>query len=86
MIYDGYSTEHSKKHKKKLLNNNINTVQVGSDPACAHQQRSIMTRRTAKNIGENIGIAFMCLGIILLWSPLMHILVEIAQYLNGGAV
>lgn len=44
-----------------------------------------MTKQQAKNAGEWFGIMMVCVGIWLLWMPAMHILVEYAKVVNGGA-
>lgn len=44
-----------------------------------------MTKKQAKNLGENVGIFMVCVGLAALYMPLMRILVDIAKVVNGGA-
>lgn len=44
-----------------------------------------MTKEQAKNLGENIGIFMVCVGLAALYMPLMRILVDLAKVVNGGA-
>ncbi len=43
-----------------------------------------MTRRTAKQIGKNIGFGFVVLGAVILWFPMFHALNAIAVAITGG--
>ena len=44
-----------------------------------------MKKEQAKNLGENIGIFMVCVGLAALYMPVMRILVDIAKVVNGGA-
>lgn len=45
-----------------------------------------MTKQQAKQLGENFGIFMVCVGLWLLYIPLMRILVDIAKLtVDGGA-
>ena len=54
-------------------------------PSAYLQRANNMTKQQAKNAGEWFGIMMVCVGIWLLWMPAMHILVEYAKVVNGGA-
>lgn len=41
-----------------------------------------MNRQEATELGENIGIFFVCIGIAIWWIPLMRILVKIAEMIT----
>jgi hypothetical protein len=41
-----------------------------------------MNRQQAKALGENIGIFFVCIGLLMMWMPLMRILVKIAEIIT----
>ena len=42
-----------------------------------------MTRRTAKQIGKNIGFGFVVMGAALLWFPMFHAIYAIAVAIMG---
>jgi hypothetical protein len=44
-----------------------------------------MNKEQAKNLGENIGIFMVCVGICMLYMPFMRILVELTKWYAGGA-
>jgi len=43
-----------------------------------------MTRKTAKQIGKNIGFGFVVMGATLLWFPMFHAINAIAVAIMGG--
>ena len=45
-----------------------------------------MTKQQAKAAGENFGIFMVCVGLWLLYIPLMRILVDIAKLTVDGGV
>ena len=55
-------------------------------PTCHHQSRYNMTKQQSQQLGQTIGLVSIGAGICLFWWPFMHLLVFIAQVLNGGAV
>lgn len=44
-----------------------------------------MTKQQAKNLGENVGIFMVCVGLAALYMPLMHLLVFCCQLYVGDA-
>lgn len=44
-----------------------------------------MTKQQAKNLGENVGIFMVCVGLAALYMPLMHLLVFCCELYVGGA-
>jgi len=44
-----------------------------------------MTKQQSQQLGQTIGLLSIGAGICLFWWPFMHLLVFIAQVLNGGA-
>ena len=43
-----------------------------------------MTRKTAKQIGKNIGFGFVVMGAALLWFPMFHAITALAVAIMGG--
>lgn len=50
------------------------------------QKENNMTKQQAKQLGENFGIFMVCVGLWLLYIPLMRILVDIAKLTVDGGV
>lgn len=44
-----------------------------------------MNKQQAKNLGENVGIFMVCVGLAALYMPLMHLLVFCCELYVGGA-
>ena len=44
-----------------------------------------MTKTKGQEIGENIGIFMVCVGIWMLYMPFMRILVELTKWYAEGA-
>lgn len=42
--------------------------------------KTTLTKQQAKNLGENIGIFFVCLGLVMLLEPTLKALATLAKW------